>query len=153
MSYLLWVLTLMPDTFIVWFVNILLLLGVIGIVVSFFVKFIPLVNTYRLPIQIGSVIVLMCGIYFKGGIDTEQKWRDRVTEAEAKVVAAEEKSKKTNTIIKTKIVEKVKHVKDVQVVIQEKIVEKEKIIDAECKVAPDAVDLLNEAARSPGAKK
>ena len=153
MSYLLWVLTLMPDTFIVWFVNILLLLGVIGIVVSFFVKFIPIVNTYRLPLQIGSVIVLMCGIYFQGGIDTEQKWRDRVAEAEAKIAEAEEKSKKTNTIIKTKIVEKIKVVKDVQVVVQEKIVEKEKIIDAECKVAPEAVDILNEAAKNSGVKK
>jgi len=153
MSYLLWVLTLMPDTFIVWFVNILLLLGVIGIVVSFFVKFIPIVNTYRLPIQIGSVIVLMCGIYLQGGIDTEQKWRERVAEEEAKRAEDEEKYKKTNTIIKTKSVEKVKHVKDVQVVVQEKIVEKEKIIDAECKVAPEAVDILNEAAKNPGAKK
>lgn len=153
MSYLLWVLTLMPDTFIIWFVNILLLLGVAGLVVSFFVKFIPIVNTYKLPLQIGSVLVLLCGIYFKGGLDTEQKWRDRVTEAEAKVAIAEEKSKETNTIIKTKIVEKVKYVKDVQVVIQEKIIEKEKIIDAECKVAPEAVDLLNEAAKNPGAKK
>jgi len=153
MSYLLWVLTLMPDTFIVWFVNILLLLGIAGIVVSFFVKFIPIVNTYKLPIQIGSILVLLCGIYFKGGIDTEQKWRDRVAEAEAKVAEAEQKSKKVNTVIKTKIVEKVKHVKDVQIVVREKIVEKEKIIDAECKVAPEAVDILNEAAKTPGAKK
>lgn len=153
MSYLLWILTLMPDTFIVWFVNILLFIGVTGIVVSFFVKFIPLVNTYKLPIQIASVLILLCGIYFQGGIDTEQKWRDRVAEAEAKVAEAEAKSQKVNTIIKTKIVEKVKHVKDVQIVVQEKIVEKEKIIDAECKVAPEAVDILNEAAKNPAVKK
>jgi hypothetical protein len=38
-------------------------------------------------------------------------------------------------------------------VIQEKIVEKEKIIDAECKVPQEAIDILNEAAKFPGGKK
>lgn len=153
MSYLLWVLTLMPDTFIVWFVGILIFIGLVGIAVSFFIKFIPFVNTYKLPLQIASVLILLCGIYFQGGIDTEQKWRDRVSELEAKVAVAEENSKKTNTIIKTKIVEKVKHVKDIQVVVQEKIVEKEKLIDAECKVSSDAVDILNQAAKNTGSSK
>jgi uncharacterized membrane protein YeiB len=150
---MLWVLTLLPDTFIIWFVNILLLLGVIGIVVSFFVKFIPVVNTYRVPLQIISVIVLMCGIYFKGGIDTEQKWRDRVAEAEAKIAEAEAKSKEVNTVIKKVYVDKIKIVTDTKIVVQEKIIEKEKIIDAECKVAPEAIDILNEAAKNPGENK
>jgi len=37
--------------------------------------------------------------------------------------------------------------------VQEKIVEKEKIIDAECKVPKEALDILNDAAKSPGGKK
>jgi len=81
------------------------------------------------------------------------EWRERVKEAEAKVAVAEAKSKEVNTIIQTKVVEKIKIVKDVQVVIQDRIVEKEKIIDAECKVAPEALDILNEASKKPKVKK
>ena len=35
----------------------------------------------------------------------------------------------------------------------EAVTEKEKIIDAECKVAPEAIDILNEASKKPKVKK
>ena len=46
-------------------------------------------------------------------------------------------------------------VKDVQVVIQEKVKEVAAQIDAQCKVAPEAIDILNLAADNvkPGAEK
>jgi hypothetical protein len=73
-------------------------------------------------------------------------WRERVRELEEKVAISEQKAKEKNIEIRTKIVEKIKEVKVVQEVVRNIIVEKEKIIDAQCKVAPEAIDILNMAA-------
>jgi hypothetical protein len=73
-------------------------------------------------------------------------WRERVKDLEAKVAKAEEESKSANSVIQTKIVEKVKTIKVFQDRIKEVIVEKEKIIDAQCKVPQEALDILNSSA-------
>ena len=106
-----WLLHLLPTSLILWIVNTLLVVGVIGIVLGFFVKFIPVVNTYRLPIQIGSIIIFCVGLWWQGGYSVEQAWRERVEELEAKVARAEEQSKVINTKIKTKIVTRIQIVK------------------------------------------
>jgi hypothetical protein len=72
---------------------------------------------------------------------------------EAKVKVAEEKSAQANTKIEYKFIDKVKVVHDTQVVIQERIKEVEKIIDAKCEVPREAIDLLNQAAQTPGVTK
>ena len=96
---------------------------------------------------------MILGVYFKGGYSVEVEWRERVKEVEAKVAVVEQKSQAANVVIQKVYVDKVKVVHDTKVVIQEKIIEKEKIIDAECKVAPEALDILNQAAKNPGASK
>jgi len=106
-----WLLHLLPSSLILWIVNTLLVVGVLGIVLGFFVKFIPVVNTYRLPIQIGSIIIFCVGLWWQGGYSVEQAWRERVEALEAQVARAEEQSKVTNTKIKTKIVTKIQVVK------------------------------------------
>jgi hypothetical protein len=67
---------------------------------------------------------------------------------EAKVAAAEEKSKETNTVIQERVVTKIKRVKEVQVKNKEVIKQVEKIINAECTVPKEAIDILNAAARN-----
>jgi hypothetical protein len=121
--------------------------GAIGILASFFIKFIPFINIYRTPIQIISIIVFCSGIYWYGGYTTEMMWRDEVAKMEEKVKESEEKSKKVNTVIKKVYLDRVKIVKQDVVVIQEKIKEVSNVIDRDCKVSPEAVNLLNQAAR------
>lgn len=143
-----WLLHFLPDTLLLWVINIILLAGIIGTVAGFFVKFIPFVNTYRLPVQVVSIILLALGLYFKGGYGVEMEWRDRVRELESKVREAEAKSETANAVIQTKIVKQVEYIKDVQYVVQEVIKEQAVVIDAECKVSPVAIDILNAAARN-----
>jgi hypothetical protein len=147
--------SLIPDSVLLWFINILLIVGLAGTVAGFFIKFIPFVNQYKLPIQIISVILLVAGVYFKGGYATEMAWRDKVKAAEERAVIAEKKAEETNVKIQTKIVEKIKVVKEVQVVNQERIVKEKEYIDKECKVPQIAVDIHNDAAknRKPEASK
>jgi hypothetical protein len=142
-----WLLHLLPDSFILIIVYALMGLGALGIIAGFFIKFIPWINIYRTPIQIVSIILFCSGVYWYGGYTTEMLWREEVTRLEEQVAEAEKKSAKTNTVIKKVYVDRVKIVKQDVVVVQEKIKEVEKLIDKECKVAPEAINLLNEAAR------
>ena len=65
-----------------------------------------------MPIQIGSLLALLFGIWMEGGIATEEKWLARVKEMEEKVAIAESKSKETNTVIQTKYVNQIKIIKE-----------------------------------------
>jgi hypothetical protein len=149
-----WMLSWLPDSFLLYVINIVLLVGIVGSFLSFFVlhkilnKF-PALAPYHLIIQIVSAALLVVGIYFKGGYSVEMSWREKVADLEAKVKIAEEKSQQVNTVIQTKVVEKIKVVKDVQVVIQDRIVKVKEKIDAECKVAPEAIVIHNDAAKTP----
>lgn len=150
-----WMFSLIPDSLLLWFVNILLFAGLVGTVAGFFIKFIPFVNTYRLPVQIVSIVLLVAGVYFKGGYATEMAWRDKIKAAEERAAIAEEKAKETNVKIQTKIVEKIKVVKQIQIVNQERIVKEKEYIDKDCRVPQVAVDIHNDAAknRKPEASK
>jgi hypothetical protein len=142
-----WILHLLPISFLLWIINGLLFIGAAGLIVGFFTKFIPFINIYRTPILIASVIIFCTGLYWKGGYSVEQDWRERVEAMEAKVAESEKQSVKTNTVIKKVYIDRVKIVKQDVVVVQEKIKEVEKLIDKDCKIAPEAIQLLNQAAR------
>ena len=142
-----WLLHLLPDSLILFIVYALMGLGALGIILGFFIRFIPWVNIYRTPIQIVSIILFCSGVYWYGGYTTEMLWREKVAQLEEKVAESEKQSVKTNTVIKKVYVDRVKIVKQDVVVVQEKIREVEKLIDKECRVAPEAINLLNEAAR------
>lgn len=145
-----WMMSWLPDSFLIWVINIILIAGVIGTIASllfkFLIKYFPWVIPYRLVLQLISVVLLIAGVYLRGGYDTEMEWRNRVAELEAKVKVAEEKSREVNVQIQTIYKDKIKVIKEKQIVIQEKIKEVEKQIDSQCTVDSSVIDILNEAA-------
>lgn len=146
---MMWLLHLLPDSFLIWIINILLTGGLIGMVVGFFGSKLPFVGTYARIIQIASIIAFCIGLYWKGGYSVEQDWRERVAEMEAKIKVSEEKSKEINTVIETKYRDRVKKITETKEVIVEKIKVNEKIIDAKCELDPIVISILNEAAKKP----
>ena len=145
-----WMLAFIPDAFLAWVINTVLIAGVIGFAASFFfgyvVRWLPAIAPYHLLIQIISIVLLVSGVYFKGGYSVEMSWRNRVAELEAQVAKSEQKSKEVNEKIVTVYKDKVKIVKETQVVIQEKIKTVEVKIDSQCKITADTIDILNQAA-------
>ena len=141
-----WALGLLPD----WFWTALLIIGIVAVVASTILGVVPFIKQYKLPAEIVGIVLLVTGAYMYGGYGTEKMWRERVKDAEDKIKIAEQQALEANSKIQTKIVERVKEIKVFQDRIKEVIVEKEKIIDAQCKVAPEAIDILNTAAK--GAK-
>ena len=144
-----WMLSFVPDYIVYELVHLILIVGLIGAVVSYFFSKIPLINKYILPVRVICALMIVFGVYAEGSISNEKKWKERVKELEDKVKIAEEKSKEVNTVIETKIVEKVKTVKQVEFQVVEKIKEVEKIIDAKCELDPSVISILNEAAKGP----
>lgn len=108
-----WLLHFLPDSFIQFIVHTILVVGLVGTFLSFFVvnkilRAFPFLSQYVTIAQVGSAILLVAGVYLEGGYSTEMQWRARVAEVEAKVAEAEEKSKIVNTVIEQKTVEKIK---------------------------------------------
>jgi hypothetical protein len=146
-----WMISWLPDSFLLYAVNILLVVGAVSAFLSFFiihriVRWLPALAPYHLILQIVSAVLLIAGLYFKGGYSVEMAWRDRVADLEAKVKVAEEQSKQANEKVVIEYRDKVRVVTDTKIVIQEKIKEVEKVVDAQCVIAPEAVTIHNQAA-------
>lgn len=101
-----WILDFLPDAF----VHFLVLAGIAGTVASFFLGIIPFINTYKLPIQIISLVILSLGVYLEGGLSNQEQWRIKVAELETKLAKQRENAANintqivTNTIIKKQII-------------------------------------------------
>ena len=148
MSQIIWILSFIPD----WFWTLVLIFGILGTLASWVLKFIPFISTYRLPIQVASIIALVVGVYFQGVIANEAKWQSKIAELQQKVVEAEIKSKETNIVVQEKIVTKTKVIKekgkDIVNYIDREVVKKEEIIKyiEQCPVPKEIIDLHNRAA-------
>jgi hypothetical protein len=142
-----WMLAFVPDSFLLYLVNMVFYTGIVCTVLGFLLRFKFLAN-YQFILQVVGVLALALGLYFKGGFEVEQQWRERVAAMEAKVAAAEAKSKEVNTVIQKQVVTKIQKVKEVEYKNREVIKQVEKIIDRDCTVPPEAIDILNAAARN-----
>lgn len=148
-----WLLSFLPDSWLALVAHGTVVLGIILYIVGIICRFIPFIGVRGRFLKPIGVIVTVLGVWFSGGYDVESKWRERVRIAEEKVAKAEAQAKEANVKLAIEHKKKVQVIHDTKIVIKQKIVEKEKIIDAECKVAPEAIDILNEAAKTPGATK
>jgi uncharacterized membrane protein (DUF106 family) len=143
-----WILSILPDAAI----HIIFGLGILGTIAGFVLGFIPFIKTYKLAIQIISLIVLVFGVYLEGGLADYKEWEHKVKEMEAKVAQAEAKSANTNVEIQEKIVEKTKVIrekgKDIIKYIDKEVVKKEEVIKyiENCPVPKEIIDLHNQAA-------
>ena len=146
---MMWMMHLLPESFLIFIINALLVTGLIGMVIGFIGGKIPFVGTYATIIKIVSIVLFCIGLYWKGGYSVEEDWRQRVADMEEKVRIAEEKSKEVNTVIETKYKDRVKKITETRNVIVEKIKINEKIIDAKCELDPVVISILNEAAKKP----
>ena len=103
-----WMLSLLPDW--VWFL--VLIAGILGVLASWVLKFIPFISNYRLPIQVVSVLLLLVGVYFQGVIANEEKYKAEHERLTAVIEKFEAQSKEVNTVIQKEVVEKTKIVKE-----------------------------------------
>lgn len=145
--------TLIPGWVTHWIVNLLLLSGAIGLLASWIGRWIPFFDVYARLLKPLGIVLLLGGVFLKGGEANNDMWLAKIANLEAKVKVAEEKSNQANKDLDKAIKSKTKTIKEVQVVIKERIKEVEKQIDADCKVDRSALDILNDSAKNQKGRK
>jgi hypothetical protein len=147
---MIWLLSFLPD----WIFHLIVIVAIFGLVAAHFFRFIPFISQYTLPIKVVSIIALVIGIWFEGGISNNNAWLAKVREMELKVARAEAQSAEANQNLTTQIAQKNKEIASIQTTIKNRIKELASSMDNECKVSTDAINVLNDAARGPkGGKK
>lgn len=146
-----WIVNFFPA----WIFHALSIIGVIGLVAIPFLKNLPIIGKYSLPVSVVSVVILILGVYFTGAASTNELHQAKAKELEQRVQLAEEKAKTATAKVEYVFIDRVQKVKDVQIVVQEKLRDIAVNIDKDCKVSPEAVDLVNAAAKNvkPGEEK
>ena len=141
-----WILQFLPDALIIWFCNLLLLAGIALTVAGWFAHRIPFIYQYQLPFKIIGVVLLVLGVYFRGGVAVEQTWRERVREVEAQLAKAKEESTKVNEKIVEKVVYRDKVIRQQGETIIQKV-DNVITVEKDCRIPQEVIDVHNEAAR------
>jgi len=138
-----WIFNFLPDPFLHAFG----IVGILAILASMFLKRIPFVDNYYIPIRIVGFVVLCFGIFFEGAIYNNKEWVARVKEMEAKVAVAEVESKKENIKVVRKVVVQQQIVKergeDVIKFVDREVVK----YDNTCVIPKEFVEAVNNAAK------
>ncbi len=137
-----WVLDFLPF----WVFHLVLLVGVVGSFISFFVGSIPLINKYIIPVKIVSLFLLVCGLYMEGGISNQERWEAKVADAKLEMAKKDTASAEATTQVVTKYVTKVQVVKEKgDAIIKEVPIYVTKDADSKC-VIPNGFVLLHDSA-------
>jgi hypothetical protein len=145
------ILSILPD----WVFHSICLAGVLGIIAGFLLAFIPVVNKYKLPIQVISLLMFAFGLYMEGAMSNEEVWQLRVKDVEAKLAKAEAESAKENTKIVTKIVTQKEYIKtrgrDIVQFVDKEIVKYDSKFAAGgvCEIPKEFIKAHNDAAQEP----
>ena len=146
-----WILQWLPD----WIFYAMFFAGLLGLLATYIMKFIPFVYVYRTPIQAISILVIAIGTYMSGAISNEEAWQTRVKEMEAKVAAAEVQSVKENIKIVEKVVIKTQIVRtrgeDIVKYVDREIVKYDTKFapGGVCEIPKEFIKALNDAAEAP----
>ena len=146
-----WILQWLPN----WIFYAIFFVGLLGLLATYVMKFIPLVNVYRTPIQAISILAIAIGTYMSGAISNEEAWQARVKEMEAQVAAAEVQSVKENIKIVEKVVIKTQIVRtrgeDIVKYVDREIVKYDTKFapGGVCEIPKEFIKALNDAAEAP----
>ena len=136
-----WILQFLPN----WIFYLLLLTGVVGVLVTHFVKVLPNAQL----IKLASVAAVAASIYMIGAISNNDAWLARVKDLETKVAEAEAKSATLNTDIVEKVVTKTQVIKqrgeDIVRYVDREVVK----YDTTCVIPKEFVTIHNRAAEAP----
>ena len=146
-----WMLQWLPN----WIFYGIFFAGLLGLLATYVMKFIPFVYVYRTPIQAISILAIAIGTYMSGAISNEEAWQARVKEMEAKVAAAEIESLKENVKIVEKVVKKTEYIKtrgeDIIKYIDREVVKYDTKFTpgGVCEIPKEFIKAINDAAEAP----
>jgi uncharacterized membrane protein len=146
-----WILSFLPD----WIFHAIVIAGLVAVIVGTFLKSIPIINNYSLPIKVIGYIAFTLGIFLEGGLNNEKVWQARVKEVEAKLAIAEQQSKEENVKIVNKVVTKTQIIRtrgnDIVKYIDREIVKYDIKFapGGQCEIPKEFIKSHNDAAQEP----
>jgi hypothetical protein len=147
-----WMLSFVPDAWLILAVYGILALGLMLYLFSYFIAFVPPLIPFKEPIRVLGTILAVAGVYFYGSYDTEEAWRGRVAEAEARVARSEVASKTANDKIETQSQERVRVIYKNATIVRQYIDREVVKYDETCKIPDAVVNAHNAAARNEAIK-
>lgn len=154
-----WILHFLPDGLILWATNILLAVGAVAAVASLVAHRIPLVWRYQLPFRIVALVLLVAGVYLRGGYGVEMAWRERVREMELQVKQYEELADDLNKKLAAAEKNRITYVQGRVEIVKQYIDREVKVYDETfrpggvCEIPKEFVNAHNQSAAKPEAKK
>lgn len=144
-----WMWSLIPTGVLYWIINLICIAGLVGVLAGWIGRWVPFFSQYSGPIKLLGIVLLVLGVYMKGGYSTEMSWRAKVEALEAKVKESEQKSRDANTKLDRAIKEKDRAVASAVAATRGTIQQQAVKIDQECRLDPQVVPLLNDVAKDP----
>ena len=151
MSQLGWIFSLLPDAVLSGLYWAIIVAGITGVLAGWLGKWIPFYGNYVRILQPVGIVLLVLGVWLRGGYDTEMAWREKVRAAEERVALAEKQAEEASGKVEIKVVEKTKIVKekgnDIIKYVDREVIKKEEIIKyiERCPVPKEIIDLHNQA--------
>lgn len=135
------------NSWISYIVHAALIAGIVGTFFGSIVAKIPVIGNYGAIVKAIAMPLFVIAVFAEGYLFASTSWIEEAKKFEEKVKIAEKQSQETNVKLGQALADKNNSVKQQQIVIQEKIKEVEVKVNAECKIAPDVVKILNDAAK------
>ena len=146
-----WILSFLPN----WIFYAIIIAGLLGLLATFVMKFIPFFYVYKTPVQLASIIAIAFGTYMAGAISNEEVWQARVREMESKVEAAAVESAQENVKIVEKIVKKTEYItrrgQDIVQYVDREVVKYDTKFapGGQCEIPKEFIEAHNRAAEAP----
>ena len=118
-------------------------------VVGFFAHRIPGIWPYQLAFKIGGILLLVLGVYFRGGVAVETEWRERVAEVEARLAQAEAASAVANQTIESKTQQRVTQIRQRMTYIKQYVDREVVRYNDQCVIPEAFINAHNQAAEAP----
>jgi hypothetical protein len=103
-----WLLSFVPD----WIFYGLALASFVALILATFLKVIPFIGKYAIPIQLLSFVVLLVSVFLCGGLSNEASWQLKVAKTNAEIAELKVKSEKVSTKVVTKYIDRIQVVKE-----------------------------------------
>ena len=107
-----WILHLLPDSWIINAIFCVMSAGVLAIIGSYVLKLFPIIGKYAIIMQIVGILLLTSSTYLIGGYGVDFEWKQKVAELEKKISEAKVESVKVTTETVVKIIKQKEIVKE-----------------------------------------
>ena len=154
-----WILHFLPDSLILWVTNTLLFVGIVAAVASIVVHKIPVLWRYQIPFKIAALLLLVAGVYLRGGYATEMAWRERVAQAELQVKQYEELAADLNKKLAEAEKNRITYIQGRVQIVKQYIDREVKVYDGKfgpggtCAFPQEFINAHNQSAAKPEEKK